>query len=205
MNLKSHLIYCAAFIWYLAVPGNLAGQSWEFVKERDGIKVYTRSEENTSLKSYRGETDLHTTMEKISTVIGSIQSFDWWEEGIRELKVLGYEKEKFIKYYLIYDVPWPFTDRDLCVEAKITNDPVTGIRTVRATPIPGLVPEKPDLVRITNYWQQWTMQSEGNGMIHLVLEGSVDPGGAIPSWIVNMVITETPLNIMRNVQKQVEH
>ncbi|HOX79294.1 MAG TPA: hypothetical protein PLW31_14795, partial [Bacteroidales bacterium] len=67
-----------------------------------------------------------------------------------------------------------------------------------------LVPEYSDRVRITNYWQRWTMEDAGNGLVHLVLEGSVDPGGNIPSWLINMVITDTPLNIMRKVREQVE-
>lgn len=205
MQLKFFPIFLAVLIHHLLLPGNLNGQPWEFKKERDGIKIYTRSEENTSLKSFKGEVDLHTNMENISSVIGRIESFDWWDENIREIKVLGYEKEKFIRYYLIYNVQWPFTDRDLCVEALITNDPMTGKRVIRATPLLGAVPVKPGLVRIKNYWQEWTMQPAGNGMIHLTLEGSVDPGGNIPTWLINLVITDTPLNIMRKVREQLDN
>jgi hypothetical protein len=201
---KSLLIFFAVFFHLFLITGNLIAQEWEFIKERDSIKIYTRSEENNPVKSYRAEADVRTNMASISSVIGSIESFEWWEENLREIKVLAYEKEKYIRYYLIYDVQWPISDRDLCVEAIITNDPVTGKRTVRATPIEGLIPEKPDLVRIKNYWQQWTMEPIGNGMLHLTLEGSVDPGGNIPSWLINMVITETPLKIMRKVIEQVQ-
>jgi len=204
MQLKFFPIFLCFLIHCLLLPGNLIGQSWDFIKERDGIKIYTRSEENTALKSFKGEVDLKTNIEKISNVIGRIESFDWWDDDISEIKVLGYEEEKYIRYYLVYDVQWPFSDRDLCVEALITNDPITGKRVVRATPLYGVIPEKPDLVRIKNYWQQWTMQPAGNGMIHLTLEGAVDPGGIIPDWLINLVITDTPLNIMRKVREQVE-
>jgi hypothetical protein len=188
MTHKSLLIFFTFYIHLLLLTGNLMAQPWEFIKE-----------------SYRAEADVRTNMASISSVIGSIESFEWWEENLREIKVLAYEKEKYIRYYLIYDVQWPISDRDLCVEAVITNDPVTGIRTVRATPLVGIIPEKPDLVRIKNYWQQWTMEPVGKGIIHLTLEGSVDPGGNIPSWLINMVITETPLKIMRKVMEQVQN
>jgi hypothetical protein len=180
-------------------------QEWEFKKERDSIKIYTRNEENNPVKSYKGEVDLHTSMAKISTVLGSIESFDWWDKNIHDIKVLAYEKEKYIRYYLVYDLPWPVTDRDLCVEAVITNNPTTGKRVVRATPLEGVIPEKPDLVRIKYYWQEWTMQPAGPGLVHVTLEGSVDPGGYIPPWLVNMVITDTPLNIIRKLREKVEY
>ena len=202
MKLKFLPVIIITIFFNLIFTSGLSGQEWKFIKERDGIRIYTRNEENNPVKSYRGEMDLKTDMTKVSKIIGSIESFDWWEEDISEIKVLDYAREKYIKYYLVYDVPWPLADRDLCVEALITNDTVTGRRMVRATPMPGVIPEKPEMVRITNYWQQWVMEPKENGIIHFTLEGSVDPAGSIPTWIINMVIADTPLNIMRKVQEQ---
>jgi hypothetical protein len=48
------------------------------------------------------------------------------------------------------------------------------------------------------------MEPLGNGLVHVVLEGTVDPAGHIPTWIVNMVITDTPLNIMTKARNVVE-
>jgi hypothetical protein len=186
----------------LVFTGILSGQDWKFIKERDGIKIYTRNEEDNPVKSFRGEMDLKASMEQISKIIGSIESFDWWADDISEIKVLDYSREKYIKYYLVYDVPWPLEDRDLCVETLITNDTVKGTRLVKATPLVGVIPEKPDMVRIKNYWQSWTIEPAGAGILHLTLEGSVDPGGSIPAWIINMVIADTPLSIMRQVKEQ---
>ena len=204
MKPKFFPILLFALIYNLVYTENLSAQDWKFIKERDGIKVYTRNEENNPVKSYKGEMDLHTTMKNISELIGNIKSFDWWDENITDIKVLGFENEKYIRYYFIYDLPWPLSDRDLCVESLITNDPITGKRVVHATPLLGVVPEKPDLIRIKNYWQQWDIQPEDNGILHITLEGSVDPGGSIPAWLINMIITDTPLNIMRKVREQVE-
>lgn len=204
MQPKFLYTFVLAVIYTFVIPVSLSAQEWKFIKERDGIKVYTRNEEDNPVKSYKGEVDMKTDMTRLRKVIGSIDSFDWWDDNIKEIKVLEYQKEKLIKYYLIYDVPWPFEDRDLCVEARITNDTVTGKRMVRATPLRDVIPENPDMVRIKNYWQSWTMEPTGNGIIHVTLEGSVDPAGSIPAWIINMVITDTPLNIIKKVRDIVE-
>jgi hypothetical protein len=205
MHLKVFKIFFLIVINLFPLKNNLTAQDWVFRKERDSIKVYTRTEETNPVKSYRGEMNLHTTMAKISKVLGSIESFDWWDANIHDIKVLAYEPEKLIRYYLVYDLPWPVTDRDLCVEARITYDPVTGIRRVHAVPLDSVIPEKPDMVRIKNYWQDWTMQQVRPGIIHVTLEGSVDPGGYIPAWLINLVITDTPINIMRKVREKVEY
>jgi hypothetical protein len=202
MNFKSRL--GLIFLLFFGVTVNLAAQSWVFVKEEEGIKLFTRKEDGSSLKSFKGIMDVTSSMEKVCNLIGNVNNHDWWDENLRQIKVLKYEKDKYFQYYLVYHVPWPFTDRDLCVEAKEIIDPLTGRRTITATPLNDLVPETQDLIRIKKYWQKWTIQPMENGVIRLTLEGFVDPAGNVPSWLYNMVIVETPLKVMRRVKKFVQ-
>jgi hypothetical protein len=183
---------------------SLYSQNWEFVKERDGISIYTRSADNTSLKSFKGEAEIHCSLERIYEMIGNVENVDWWDDDIRDLKILSHVKDRFVNYYLVYDVPWPMTDRDLCVQAHIFTDTAKGYRTVFAEPLADQVPEKDGIVRIKRYWQKWTIQDKGNNRVHLTLEGFVDPAGNVPAWLYNMVITDTPLKIMRGIKKRVE-
>ncbi|MCX6284938.1 MAG: hypothetical protein NTW31_11975 [Bacteroidetes bacterium] len=200
---SSVLRIAMVFVMILLYP-SLFAQTWNFIKEKDGIKIYTRTAEHSSFKCFKGETVFHTTMEKLSMYIGNVQNVDWWDKNVSEIKVIFYEPDKLIKYYLVYDVPWPLNDRDLCVEARITIDPVTGEKIVSAKPLLDVIPEREGIVRIRNYWQKWTLKPEGKNNIHAVLEGFVDPGGSVPSWLYNMVIVDTPLKVMRGIKVLVE-
>jgi hypothetical protein len=188
----------------IAFPRTIFAQSWDFVKEKDGIKIYTRKVAGSSLKSFKGVTDIHVPIEKVFNLIGNVRNVDWWDKNLKEIKVLYYEKDKKSQYYLVYDSPWPVTDRDLCVDATIRTDPVTGIRTVHSVPLPNVVPENPDYVRIKDYWQNWTIEPAGKNLVHVVLEGYVDPAGAVPDWVYNMVITGTPLKIIGGIKQLLE-
>ena len=136
--------------------------------------------------------------------IGNVQNVDWWDKNVREIRVLAYEPDKYIKYYLVYHVPWPLNDRDLCVEAKITIDPVTGEKVVYAKPLLDDIPERRGIVRIRKYWQKWTLKPTSKNTVQAVLEGFVDPGGSVPSWLYNMVIVDTPLKVMKGIKERVE-
>ena len=203
MNFKTHINLILLF-FLLIITIDISAQTWNFVKEQEGIKLFTRKDENNSLKSFKGVMDVTATMDKVGELLGNVKNHSWWDENLREIKVLTYEKDKYFQYYLIYHVPWPFTDRDLCVEANVNTDPLTGRRTITATPLSNVIPEKPNLIRIKKYWQKWTIQPMENGVIHLTLEGFVDPAGNVPSWLYNMVIVETPLKVMRRVKKFVQ-
>jgi len=186
--------------FFLTGSRDLSGQSWVFVKEKEGIRLYTRKEANNSVKSFKGEAYLHAQIEKVFSLITNVKNFDLWDEDITEMKVLLNEKDKHVQYYLVYDVSWPVTDRDLVVDALITTDSVTGIRIMEAKPLLNVIPEKSDVVRIKKYWQKWTLIPVEEGLVHLILEGSVDPGGSVPAWLSNMVITESPFKSIQSVK-----
>ncbi|MFA5971509.1 MAG: START domain-containing protein [Lentimicrobiaceae bacterium] len=196
------LIIIVTFSLFIAA-NDLYGQSWDFIKEVEGIKIYTRKEVNSSLKSFKGEIMFKANTDKVYLIVGNAKNLDWWDKSIIEIKVLDFVQNKSARYYLVYDVPWPLSRRDLVLEAQISTDPVTGDRTVFSKPLFNVIPEKPGLVRIKKYWQKWTIQTMENGYVHVILEGFVDPGGNIPSWLYNTVITETPLKVMKALRDRV--
>jgi hypothetical protein len=186
----------------VSICKNVCGQSWEFEKEKDGIKIYTRDEPNSSLKASKGEVTFKANLEKVNLLVGDAKNIDWWDKNLSTVKVIAFERNKFIQYYIIYSVAWPLSNRDLALQASISTDSVTDVRTVLAKPLLNVVPEKKDLVRIKKYWQKWTVQPLNNGYIHVTLEGFIDPTGNVPSWLFNMFVTETPYNALQALRER---
>lgn len=191
------------FLFTLVHSYSLSGQSWNFVKEKDGIKLYTGEEPGKPLKAYRGITDINAPAEKIFALLEDVNNTDWWDKNLTEIKVLDYVKNKSARYYLVYDLPWPVTDRDLCVDVIVTTDPSTGERKITAAPLPGLIPERKDRIRIKDYRQTWTVTPAGKELSHVVLEGYIDPAGNVPDWISNMLITDSPYKAINGVRTRI--
>jgi len=198
----SPTIYLATILLFALSGLSLHAQKWEFVKEKDGIRLFTSPVKYSSFKSFHGEIDIRGDFEKVSALIGDPTNLDWWGDDVKSIKVLFYEKSKNIHYYLVYDVPWPFADRDLVADVQISEDPATGTKTIYSRPLPDVVPLNPDLIRVTDYWQRWTLQPMKNGMIHITLEGFIDPAGNVPAWLYNMIIVDIPLRLLREVTKR---
>ena len=193
-------------LFFLAqlLSSSLLAQSWEFVKEQDGIKVYTRQEAGKPLKTYRGTATIKAPAEKVFALIEDVNHTEWWEASLSQIKVLAYEKNKMARYYLVFDSPWPVTDRDLCVNVTVTIDPIKKVYQVTAVPLTGVIPENEELVRIKDYRQAWTVSSSGPNSSDVVVEGYADPVGNIPAWISNMLIIETPVNAIRGARRRLE-
>ena len=61
----------------IMIPSSLVAQSWEFKKEKDGIKIYTRKEPGKSLKSYMGVAEIHAPAEKVFALIEDVNHTEW--------------------------------------------------------------------------------------------------------------------------------
>lgn len=181
---------------------DIFSQSWEFEKEIDGIKIYTRDELNSSLKSFKGEVTFKASLDKVNLLVGDAKNLDWWDKNISNIKVINFERNKFIRYYLVYHSPWPLSNRDLALEAIISIDPETGVRTVDTKPLLNMIPESKDMIRIKKYWQKWTVQPLNNGYVHVIMEGFVDPMGNVPAWLYNLTVTETPINVLSALRER---
>jgi hypothetical protein len=179
-------------------------QSWDFAKEKDEIKIYTRKEAGKSLKSYKGTADIKAPAEKIFAMLENVNNTDWWDKNLKEIRILLYEKNKRAQYYLIYDLPWPFTDRDLCVDVTVSIDPISGERKITAVPLTGVIPEQKELVRIKDYRQIWIVKPLGKDLSHVILEGHADPAGSVPDFITNMIIVDSPMKIIGDVKQRME-
>ena len=196
--------FISVFIFSLMISSAIEAQSWNFIKEKEGIKLYTIMEAGESLKSYKGITEINASAEKVFAIIEDVNNTDWWDKNLTGIRVILYEKNKRAQYYLVYDLPWPVTDRDLCVDVRVSIDPVNGVRKLTAAPLPGLVPEREDMIRIRDYRQTWTVTPDGKDQAHVEVEGHVDPAGSIPDWIVNMIIVDSPIKAISELKLRAE-
>jgi len=179
-------------------------QKWELVKEKDGIKIYTQKEDGTKLKGYKGVSYINAPASRVLDVIENVYNTDWWDKNLTQIRVLQYEKYKSSRYYLVYDLPWPVTDRDLCVVVKVETNSATGVSKVMAGPLPGVIPEKSEMIRIKEYHQTWTIEPAGSNRSHVILEGFIDPEGTIPDWVSNWLIVDSPVKIIEGLRQKLE-
>jgi hypothetical protein len=199
---------CSPFVFILflsiILSFQVAAQSWNFIKEKDGIKLYTKEETGSHLKGFRGVTVIDAPAEKIFAFLNDMSKTEWWDDNLTLVKVLNYEKNKSARFYMVYNMPWPLVDRDVCVDIIVSSDMKSGESRVSIVSVNQVVPEKDDLVRIKDYHQTWIVKSAGEGKANVVLEGFIDPSGKIPDWVTNAIIVDSPYRAIRGVKEKMK-
>ena len=192
----------ALTIGFLLVSISLAGQSWELKNEEAGIKVYTRTVENSHIKAIKVECTIEATLSQLTAVLLDIPASDEWVYATKFCRVQKTISSSELIYHSEIDVPWPANNRDFIVRMKLKQDSITKKLTVDGENLPHYLNEQEDVVRIMHTESNWTVTPR-NKYLDIVFTLHVHPGGSIPAWLVNLFATRGPLETFRNLRSQV--
>ena len=62
-------------------------------------------------------------------------------------------------------------------------------------------PVDPTLVRMRDFYGNWTFRPLDDGTVHVTMQGRADPGGTLPHAIVNLLIHDTPFQTLRGLRR----
>ena len=184
----------------------LAGQEleWQLAKDKDGISVYTRQAEGSKLKEFKALATINAPIEKLVAMIYNTAGYkDWMTDLKSVIQLEGSNKNELITYTEV-EIPWPAENRDIITLYQFKNE--TGNDNVRIdlTSIAGDIPEKDGLIRMTNANGFWEFTSQGNDKTYVHYQFLADPGGNIPTWLINMFIVEGPFETLNNMKNIAE-
>jgi len=175
-----------------------AAEDWELRRDREGVQVYTRSVEGSPYKAVRASTLVeNVTLSSLVALVGDAEACPNWADRCTESYV--YERISETEYYVYIhnSMPFPAKDRDIVSLVKWTQDPTTYEVVMRSTATTGIVDEKQGRLRLEQANASWTFTPTPSGAIQVSNEVHVDPGSALPGWVINMLLVDTPFQTMQ--------
>jgi hypothetical protein len=181
-----------------------AQMPWQLKKDQEGIKVYTKSSENSEYNELKVEMTLTATLSSLAALILDIDNYHNWSFNTEKAYVLKRIGPGELYYYTLNNSPWPASDRDLPVHLQISQDPGTKSMSIHATCIPGLVPPKKNVVRVPLSAEQWTVTPLSNGRIRIEYDLKLDPGAGAPAWLINLFSVKGPFETFSHLRTQIQ-
>lgn len=179
-------------------------QKWDLMLDKEGIKIYTRDYEGSSVQEFRGEITVNSNMGGILTVIDSVSEYTKWMYECSYAERLKKISQSSGYIYNVIHSPWPVSDRDLCVYYNVEQDTITKVITITLTGVKDYLPEKSGIVRIPSLNGFWQLIPVAKGITKIVYQVHSESGGLVPAAIVNEYITDTPYYNLLNLKKIVE-
>jgi hypothetical protein len=204
ISVTLYKLFVALFVLTVVTNSASAQTDWKLSSNKEGIKVYTSLVPGSKIKAIKVVSTLDATPSELVAMVMDIKNSPQWVYHTKSAVLVKQISPSELYYYSEVNLPWPVANRDFVAHLTATQDPDTKVVTIAGPVVQGLVPEKKGIVRIAHSNGRWTITPTGNGQIDVEYSIFVDPGGDLPSWLVNMFATEGPLQIFRNLKLELQ-
>ncbi|MBU1171591.1 MAG: START domain-containing protein [Proteobacteria bacterium] len=183
----------------------MASDSWEFVKDDEGISTYSRDVEGSDYKSYKSVTTVTANMAQVGAVFRDILAYTKWMANVSQAKILKKYNANDMDLYFVLNFPWPTSDRDTVLASRTVVDKNTGMVDIHTEDyVDSTVPEKDGLVRIPKLVQIFTMTYLDGNHTEVTYSIHMEAGGSLPVTAVEMDLKKAPFKSLRNLKKIVQ-
>ncbi|XP_061246004.1 phosphatidylcholine transfer protein-like isoform X1 [Bos javanicus] len=167
----------------------LSGAAWELLMETQGISVYGLLDQPTGLYEYK----LIGTLRAPPDILADIcMDLDYIRRRIPQVTE-AYETEcdGETVTYMKMEFPFLLSSRD-CVYVKQRREldfrgRKTQVVLAKGTSLPQF-PERPGFIRVSQCQVKLAVESAGHNRSKVFIYCFVNPGGWIPSWLINLLV-----------------
>ena len=189
---------------FITIVNSIYAQDWTLRKNEDSIQVYTAFTENSKFKRIRADFTIKTSREKLFEHLLQIDQYPQWQYKTLQSRVVQQKSKHELIYYNEVDAPWPVSNRDLVIHLKIHETPQSPEFRILTWSEPTLVPVKDGLVRVPSSNGEWLVHELPDGKLKVRFEMQIDPGGEVPSWLVNLTSALAPYETFKNLKDRLE-
>jgi hypothetical protein len=185
----------------LFCAGVFAQAAWKLTTEENGVKIYSRSSPDSKIKTLKVETELEATVSQLVALLIDVPASENWVYHTKSCTLIRKVSASEMFYHTEASLPWPLSNRDFVSHMRIHQDPVSKVVTVDAPAIPGEIPPKKGIVRVTNGKGSWVITPFAKDRVRMEYTLMVDPGGYLPAHIVNIFAVHGSLETVKGMKK----
>ncbi len=179
------------------------GNAWTLKRSGDDMWVYTRDRAGSPIKEVKLIMNVDASIAEINAVLNDATRQPEWVFRCLKGKDLGGDVAAGgWYYYSLIDMPWPMEDRD--VVGKVTGGPEGTSYVSHTVAAPKRTPVVKDVVRLTTFEVSTTYEAQPSGKTKVTYQLYSEPGGSVPTWLVNMFVDKGPVETMTKLRKLVE-
>jgi hypothetical protein len=180
---------------------SVTGQdNWQLRKNKDGIQAYSSQFPGSKIQAIKVVATFDATPGQIASKVMDINTASEWVSNLKTTYVTKRVSANELYYYAEISLPWPVSNRDFVAHLTMSEDTTTGAITIDGPVVENMVPEKKGIVRINNSTGRWIITPDGTNHVTVEYSVHVDPAGSLPTWLINMVSTKTPIEIFEKLR-----
>jgi hypothetical protein len=205
--MKTKFIFLST-VWFLAGSPLYEGtvpESWSMTREKNGIQIFTRwirTSPHEKTRQVKGILTLRTAKEQIARLIINENQAREWMVFLDELKYYkGGSAEEWYAYGRI-NVMGKMVSFDVVTNNHILTDTATNQTVITMNGMPGYLPLKSGVHRITGLYTTWNLTNVSQQMTRIEFTIYSDMKPVVPTWITDPVVARLLISTLEELRDQ---
>ncbi|HHB51827.1 MAG TPA: hypothetical protein ENK75_02100 [Saprospiraceae bacterium] len=171
----------------------------EYISEK--IKVYSKKSEDSNLKDIKISGVILANLESVINALNDVETYPKWVNSCVNSYQFNKINDSEYYYYTRTKLPFHLSDRDLVVHTT-QFESGNGVWHSISRARPSMIKENYNVVRIKYFASEWKIKKETQNSVKFEYRISMDPGGYLPVWIVNIAKTQAAQTTIRQLEKR---
>ena len=195
---------CCFLIFCLSLGAKSADQpTWTMAIAERGVTVWYRHQLGRSLPEFRGEGQIRGDLFHAIAVILDNERSPEWVPNCKESREIRRIDDVTALVYSVSDSPWPVRDRDTVVRVVVQTIEPDYTYRIFMQALPDHLPRVEGRIRIPYSRIYFLLQRIHPDKIKVEYGLDVDPGGALPKWMVRWTARNILIDTIRGLETQI--
>ncbi len=165
---------------------------WNLLKDKDSIRISSRTSAKSGFNDVRVQMDLPGTSSDVVNAVWQVKEYQNWAYATKNSYPVKRAADSSLIYYSEIVAPWPVSNRDLYASISVRRDSLSKHVFIVCSGMPKFQAERDRLVRIPYSKAIWELTDISPKRVHLDYVLEINPGGNVPAWVMNMFISKGP-------------
>lgn len=176
---------------------------WEFIKETNGFKIYSRQMPGSNIMGFKVEGHINAPIIDLMATLRDVDYSTQWQPDLLEKTSIEDRGAQEALTYSRVDMPWPLDDRDYVLHNQLLLDKERNLLFVisKSTEHPKYGPRK-GAVRAKIGYSNIGLRPVTKSRTYVEWTLFGDPKGNIPGWVVNFYQRSFPISFFKTLENR---
>ena len=182
-----------------AIDSNDTGEAeWVLAQDEDRIQLYTRPIGDSPFLEVKAIAQINAPITQVATAMGNGEGCEEWRAMCKSSEILSTLSDTEQLVYLVLDMPWPISDRDMVIHSTAAIDVEAMNVKVQLESASSEHPEEDYVRAITN--GRYEIQALGEEQVELTYIMHTDLGGDLSPAVINPRLVSATYDDIKRLQ-----